>query len=72
MSTFDATLVIRNIDNERFQALMEANPDWSAMARFDAISEKDQLADFVRGVARGDFDDPAEAASDLMDEMGWA
>lgn len=72
MSRFDATLVVRNIDNDRFNALMDANPDWAAMARSDVIAEMEKLEEFIRQLSYGNIDDPQTAAADLMDEMGWA
>jgi hypothetical protein len=72
MSKFDATLVLRGIDNDRFVTLMEANPDWSTMARSDLSAELEKLQDFVRQISYGNVDDPQTAAADLMDEMGWA
>ncbi|MOA24877.1 hypothetical protein D3C78_1455750 [compost metagenome] len=69
------TLVYRELTPEEAQerlAVALADDKCRAMARFDAIDAKDTLEEFVRQLARGDVAEPADAARDLMDRMGWA
>lgn len=37
-----------------------------------ALERSDELEAFIRAVADGDFNDPEQAANDLMERMQWA
>ena len=42
-----------------------------AWAKGQALGAKEKLEDFIRDLARGEIDEPEEAAQKLMDEMSW-
>jgi hypothetical protein len=44
----------------------------SAAAFYDIFDTSQKLEDFVRSVAAGEFEDPEQAAIDLMDAMKFA
>lgn len=68
----DLTMVFRNVDADRVQKLMDANPDWNALARYDVIEVNQELEEFIRQLSYGNIDDPETAADDLMTKMKWA
>lgn len=67
----DITFVYRQITMDDVTELMK-DPRWSAVARSDALEEKERLENFIRDLSNGKIDYPEDAAIELMEEMGWA
>ncbi|APC18578.1 hypothetical protein BLL42_23745 [Pseudomonas frederiksbergensis] len=44
----------------------------AAWHRGHALDAKCELEDFIRKLSYGDFEDPEQAAVDLMERMNWA
>ena len=44
----------------------------AAWASGHALRNTEELETFIRAVADGEFDDPEQAANDLMERMQWA
>jgi len=74
MKTNLNTLVFRGEFNEKTNPLSTPHCGLksSAWYRGDAISDKDKLEGFVRELASGDIQFPAEAAEALMEQMNFA
>ncbi len=67
----DMTFVYRQITMDDVTELMK-DPRWSAVARSDALEEKEKLENFIRDLSHGNVEYPEDAAAELMEEMGWA
>lgn len=37
-----------------------------------AVNEKTEMEEFIRNLSFGDYQEPEQAAIDLMERMGWA
>lgn len=67
----DLTIVFRNVDSDKAAKLLSENPDWNAIARYDAITALGELEDFVRQLSLGSIEHPEDAAQELMTKMKW-
>lgn len=65
------TVVFKDLSAEEVSEVMRPDGKWCAISRSHALDEKSQLEEFIRLVARCEFDHPEDAAMELMEKMGW-